>query len=103
MIYTVTLNPALDKTVEIPNFTLDAVNRITTLRTDPGGKGLNVSKVIVKLGGKSIAIGVLGGTTGRRIADAMVRWVLRLILLLQRVKPVPILKLSIVSATPTPI
>ena len=71
MIYTVTLNPALDKTVEIPNFTLDAVNRITTLRTDPGGKGLNVSKVIVKLGGKSIAIGVLGGTTGRRIADAM--------------------------------
>ena len=71
MIYTVTLNPALDKTVEIPNFTLDAVNRITTLRTDPGGKGLNVSKVIVKLGGKSIAIGVLGGTTCRRIADAM--------------------------------
>ena len=38
VIYTVTLNPALDKTVEIPDFTLDAVNRITTLRTDPGGK-----------------------------------------------------------------
>ena len=71
MIYTVTLNPALDKTVEIPDFTLDAVNRITTLRTDPGGKGLNVSKVIQKLGGTSTAIGVLGGTTGRRIADAM--------------------------------
>ena len=71
MIYTVTLNPALDKTVEIPDFTLDAVNRITTLRTDPGGKGLNVSKVIAKLGGASTAIGVLGGTTGRRIADAM--------------------------------
>lgn len=71
MIYTVTLNPALDKTVEIPDFTLDAVNRITTLRTDPGGKGLNVSKVIAKLGGESTAIGVLGGTTGRRIADAM--------------------------------
>ena len=52
VIYTVTLNPALDKTVEIPDFTLDAVNRITTLRTDPGGKGLNVSKVIQKLGGK---------------------------------------------------
>lgn len=71
MIYTVTLNPALDKTVEIPDFTLDAVNRITTLRTDPGGKGLNVSKVIQKLGGTSTAIGVLGGMTGRRIADAM--------------------------------
>ena len=71
MIYTVTLNPALDKTVEIPNFSLDAVNRIAKMRTDPGGKGLNVSKVIAKLGGTSTALGVLGGTTGRRIADAM--------------------------------
>ncbi len=57
MIYTVTLNPALDKTVEIPSFTIDSVNRITAMRTDPGGKGINVSKVISKLGGKSIAWG----------------------------------------------
>ena len=42
VIITVTLNPALDKTVEIPDFSLDAVNRITAMRTDPGGKGLNV-------------------------------------------------------------
>lgn len=71
MIITVTLNPALDKTVEIPDFSLDAVNRITSMRTDPGGKGLNVSKVIAKLGGTSTAVGILGGATGRRIADAM--------------------------------
>lgn len=71
MIITVTLNPALDKTVEIPDFSIDAVGRITKMRTDPGGKGLNVSKVIAKLGGTSTAVGVLGGTTGRRIADAM--------------------------------
>ena len=71
VIITVTLNPALDKTVEIPDFSLDAVNRITAMRTDPGGKGLNVSKVIAKLGGTSTVVGVLGGTTGRRIADAM--------------------------------
>lgn len=71
MIYTVTLNPALDKTVEIPSLTIDAVNRITTMRTDPGGKGINVSKVISKLGGKSVAAGILGGDTGRAIQSAL--------------------------------
>ena len=71
MIYTVTLNPALDKTVEIPSLTVDAVNRITAMRTDPGGKGINVSKVISKLGGESIAAGILGGDTGRAILSAL--------------------------------
>ena len=65
MIYTVTLNPALDKTVEIPGMALDTVNRITEMRTDPGGKGINVSKVIAKLGGESRAVGILGGESGR--------------------------------------
>jgi 1-phosphofructokinase len=73
MIYTVTLNPALDKTVEIPSLTIDSVNRITSMRTDPGGKGINVSKVIGKLGGKSIAAGILGGDTGRTIQSALDR------------------------------
>ncbi len=71
MIYTVTLNPALDKTVEIPSFTIDSVNRITAMRTDPGGKGINVSKVIGKLGGTSTATGILGGTTGQAIMSAL--------------------------------
>ena len=71
MIYTVTLNPALDKTVEIPSLTVDSVNRITAMRTDPGGKGINVSKVIDKLGRKSIAAGILGGDTGMAIQSAL--------------------------------
>lgn len=71
MIYTVTLNPALDKTVEIPSLTVDAVNRITSMGTDPGGKGINVSKVIQKLGGASVAAGILGGDTGRAILSAL--------------------------------
>ena len=71
MIYTVTLNPALDKTVQVPQMCVDAVNRITQMRTDPGGKGINVSKVIAKLGGQSTVLALLGGSTGRKIADAL--------------------------------
>ncbi|MCD7812913.1 MAG: 1-phosphofructokinase [Lachnospiraceae bacterium] len=71
MIYTVTLNPALDKTVEIPSLRVDTVNRIAKMRTDPGGKGINVSKVIQKLGGTSVATGVLGGHTGQSIQSSL--------------------------------
>lgn len=71
MIYTVTLNPALDKTVEIRSLRIDSVNRITKMRTDPGGKGINVSKVIQKLGRKSVAAGILGGDTGNAILSAL--------------------------------
>lgn len=77
MIYTVTLNPALDKTVEIPSMALDTVNRITSMRTDPGGKGINVSKVIAKLGGESCAVGILGGESGRTLLAALEREGLR--------------------------
>ncbi len=70
-IYTVTLNPALDKTVRVPNFAVDQVNRITWLRQDAGGKGINVSKVIAKLGGESTAIAILAGQTGQWIANTL--------------------------------
>ena len=89
MIYTVTLNPALDKTVEIPSLTVDAVNRITSMRTDPGGKGINVSKVIQKLGGASVAAGILGGDTGRAILSALTEMGLTTLFHLWRVKRVP--------------
>ena len=71
MIYTLTLNPALDKTAEIPNFSLDKVNRTASIRTDAGGKGINVSKVIKKMGGESIALGILGGGSGKKIKDML--------------------------------
>lgn len=67
MIRTVCLNPALDKTAQVSGFTLDRVNRITDLRVDAGGKGINVSKVIKELGGTSVAYALLAGNTGRTI------------------------------------
>ncbi|MBL4934448.1 1-phosphofructokinase [Clostridium sp. YIM B02515] len=67
MIRTITLNPAVDKTVEIDNFKVGNVNRVSTQRVDAGGKGINVSKVIKSLGGESKALGVLAGRNGQFI------------------------------------
>ncbi|MDI9589895.1 MAG: 1-phosphofructokinase [Acidobacteriota bacterium] len=67
MIRTVCLNPAIDKTIQVPGFTLDAVNRVTELRADAGGKGINVSKVVKELGGCSRAYAILAGDAGKAI------------------------------------
>lgn len=71
MIFTVTLNPAIDKTVVIPNFKVGSVNRIQSLRTDAGGKGFNVSKCLKKLGVSSTACAILGGATGEHLLAMM--------------------------------
>lgn len=65
MIITVTMNPAIDKTVEIDEFVTGELNRIQKVEYDVGGKGINVSKTIRELGGESIATGFLGGNTGK--------------------------------------
>lgn len=61
MVITVTLNPAMDKTLTIDNFNRGIVNRATSLRCDIGGKGINVSKVLKNLEIDSICTGFLGG------------------------------------------
>ncbi len=71
MILTVTLNPALDKTVTLPGFAVNTVNRVQNVRLDPGGKGINVSKSVHALGGKTLAISVLGGASGGYIKSAL--------------------------------
>lgn len=64
MIITVTMNPAIDKTVDVTAFVHGGLNRITNITRDAGGKGINVSKTIHQLGGTSIATGFLAGGTG---------------------------------------
>ena len=71
MIITVTLNPALDKTLTLPGFAVNTVNRVQNIRLDPGGKGINVSKTVKALGGRTLAIGVLGGAAGGYIKAAL--------------------------------
>ena len=67
MICTVTLNPAYDKTVEVIDLIPHEVNVIQKVRFDPGGKGINVSRVVHELNRKTKALGIIGGDTGRYI------------------------------------
>ncbi len=67
MIATVTLNPCLDKTIEVNGLKLDEANRWEHMRTDPAGKGINVSRAIHEMGGETIAYGFIGGHDGRTV------------------------------------
>lgn len=71
MIVTVSMNPAIDKTVEIDALVPGGLNRIRKVEYDAGGKGINVSKTICELGGESIATGFLGGNAGKTIANVL--------------------------------
>jgi len=64
MIATVTLNPSLDEWIELPVLRLGVLNRASALRRYPGGKGINVSRVIHELGGATVAYALTGGDDG---------------------------------------
>lgn len=67
MIYTVTLNPALDYMISVDQLKLGNVNRMQNEAYLPGGKGINVSIVLNHLETKSVALGFLGGFSGKEI------------------------------------
>ena len=71
MIYTVTLNPSIDYIVEVDHFRLDHLNRIDRESKFPGGKGINVSRVLNTIDVPSKALGFLGGFTGGFIQDTL--------------------------------
>lgn len=72
MVITVTLSPTIDRTVYLRDFHVDMVNVIDDTREDAGGKGINVSKMIRKLEGNSIATGCIGGSVGNIIKEKLI-------------------------------
>jgi 1-phosphofructokinase len=73
MILSVTLNPCVDHALFVSQLKVGDTNRVTRTETDAGGKGVNLSRVVAELGGKTVATGFLGGGPGayiRKVLDA---------------------------------
>lgn len=73
MIATVTLNPAVDKTLKTSGVVLGAVNRMDEVSNIAGGKGINVTKVLRKYGAEVATFGFLGGYSGNFIKEAVLK------------------------------
>ena len=71
MIATVTLNPSLDRHVAVENLVIDDTNRWVSFKREPGGKGINVSRVICELGGRTVAYGFMGGDDGSALKNIL--------------------------------
>ncbi|MFE4870935.1 1-phosphofructokinase [Streptomyces sp. NPDC056682] len=71
MILTVTPNPSLDRTYEVPGLVRGDVLRATGERMDPGGKGVNVSRAVAAAGHRTVAVLPLGGAPGALVAELL--------------------------------
>lgn len=69
MIYTCTITPSIDYTVYVPEFRSGELNRAEDVYYYPGGKGINVSRVLKRLGMNNTALGFAGGFTGDYITQ----------------------------------
>jgi 1-phosphofructokinase len=67
MITTVTPNPSVDWTLEVPTLTRGKVHRITAARQEPSGKGVNVTRALTVNGVQSVAVLPVGGTEGAEL------------------------------------
>ncbi len=73
MIYTVTLNPAVDYTLRVNKFTAGGLNRPTDTALSFGGKGVNVSRVLTALGVPNRALGFVAGDVGEMLESGLHR------------------------------
>lgn len=71
MIYTVTLNPSIDYIVHVDGLQLGELNRMQSDLKLPGGKGINVSRILSRLGVENTALGFLGGFTGDFLKETL--------------------------------
>lgn len=71
MVYTVTFNPALDYVVRMGDFRAGYINRTEREEVQFGGKGINVSTVLSRLGVENIALGFLAGFTGQALEKGL--------------------------------
>jgi 1-phosphofructokinase family hexose kinase len=71
VIYTLTLNPAVDRELTVPAMEFDSVLRASESRVDFGGKGFNVSRLLKGMGASSVAVGFLGGRAGELLQDGL--------------------------------
>ncbi|MFI8088328.1 1-phosphofructokinase family hexose kinase [Streptomyces sp. NPDC086080] len=71
MILTVTLNTALDITYRIPSLRPGSSHRVSEVTERPGGKGVNVARVLAALGHEVTVTGFSGGTTGRVLRERL--------------------------------
>ncbi len=67
MIVTLTLNPSLDRTIEVDRLVRGTMTRATSARLDPGGKGVNVSRALLANGVPSVAVVPVGGPDGEQL------------------------------------
>ena len=73
MIYTLTPNPSIDRSLTIPEIRFNSVLRSDNVRLDWGGKGFNVSRSLQHFGIDSMALAWVGGGTGKMLADGLQR------------------------------
>jgi 6-phosphofructokinase 2 len=71
MIYTITLNPALDHFIEVNDLAVDDANRVKAECLYAGGKGIDVSRALRHLGTDSMALGFIGGHNGNIMVDLL--------------------------------
>lgn len=72
MVYTITLNPALDYVMKVGKLRYDDINRSKSEEIYYGGKGINVSVILTRLGVHNKALGFVAGFTGRKLEQMLV-------------------------------